>query len=243
MCDRMLAVRPALALSWGPVFHQTIAEHFATEYLSNLTAQQRRAFVLGSIWADGLDKETTHRTPHVVRKLRQINNVTQDVYWFFVGTFCHIAADTFAHAGKSSSFIVPHGIRHSFSELVIDSVMTHQCGAVAYPMPREILSEVAALNVRVSKWFYPLYRMIVLLSKAPLYRFLSLIECDSLPHRSYLQSNHNFQQHYEAMLQSMREAFANIWEKRFNDVRIREVSTRLLHGIHGQNIRKFTSHN
>jgi hypothetical protein len=48
--------------------------------LSNLTASQRDAFVQGSIWANGLDKRTTHHTSHVVEKLRQINDAACDLH-------------------------------------------------------------------------------------------------------------------------------------------------------------------
>jgi hypothetical protein len=231
----MLLILPFFSLSWGPILHQTIAETFAECHLTNLTTAHRTAFVLGAIWADGLDKQITHRTSSVIETLRQIGDVNRDVYWFFVGSLCHIAPDTFAHAGKSSSFIVPYGILHSFSELVIDSVMMHRYGAIVYQNPREILAEVRSLNVRVSKWFYPLYRLIVLLARIPLHGMVRFIERDELPHRSCAEANKNFDKHYEAMLQSMREAVTKIWEKGFSDVRMREISTRLVYDIQERN--------
>jgi hypothetical protein len=228
---RMFSFLPLLTFSWGPIFHQTIAEHFASEYFSNLTTEHRAAFVLGSVWADGLDKTTTHRMNLVIEKLRQINDVNCDVYWFFVGIFCHIPPDTFAHAGKSGSFIVPHGILHSFSELVVDSFMMHKENPKVLPMPSEILREIEKLNVPYSKTFYVIYRSIYLLSKTPLFRFLRFIERDDLPHSSYREATDNFRKHYVAMLRSMREAIARIWENGFNEVRMREISTRLVYDI------------
>ena len=43
--------------SWGPIFHQLVAQEFAHEYLSHLTAKQARAFIQGSVFVDGLSRK------------------------------------------------------------------------------------------------------------------------------------------------------------------------------------------
>jgi hypothetical protein len=214
--------------SWGPICHAVIADEFAQEYFPDLTPSQHLSFLRGAIYADGIDKQFSHSVSEIIRRLRQIPDHKSDFYWFVMGVFAHVPPDTFAHAGKSRSFIVPRGIRHHFSELVVDSVMMRKHPLPFYFLPRRITKELAKLKIQRTWGFRFLYPLFFLLSKLPLWRLVHRMEKDKCPKSTTEMAMCNFVEHYQGMLQSLREAFPRIREKGFCDVRVREISTRLV---------------
>jgi hypothetical protein len=216
------------SLSWGPIFHAVIADEFARESFPFLTDSQHSSFIRGSIYADDFDKSLTHNTAEIINHFQHIPNDQSDLYWFFMGLFAHVPPDTFAHAGKSRSFIVPAGIRHYASELVVDSLMMHRRPLPYFRLPVAISDSFARLNIRRSRAFRFAYPLFFMLSKLPLYRVLHWLEQDRCPKPDYETAICNFAQHYRAMLQSLHEAFPRMREDGFNDARVRELSTRLV---------------
>jgi hypothetical protein len=215
-------------VSWGPICHAVLADEFAQECFPSLSASQHTAFLCGAIYADGFDKSVTHYTSSIIEHLRQIPDEQSDLYWFFMGLLAHIPPDTFAHAGKSRSFIVSAGTRHHFSELVIDSVMMKRHPIPFYFLPSHISRELRRLNIRPVRIFKILYTLFFLLSKFPLWRIIHRLEKDQCPKATSEQGYCNFVEHYHAMLQSLRESFRRIREEGFTDERVREISTRLV---------------
>jgi hypothetical protein len=218
-------------LCWGPVFHQRIARDFSLEYFPLSTDRQRELFAIGSIYADGLDKMITHHIPLLREKICQIYNPDADVYWFMLGIYAHIPPDTFAHAGKSRSFITAAGWKHSLSELIVDSFIMHSTPLPRLTIPVDISRELDILEIR-SSWKFPLiYWIEHWISKLPLYFFLPRIEQDRCSTANLAISACNFRRHYSAMLQALREAMPLVLDTEFNDVRVKELATRLVFGV------------
>jgi hypothetical protein len=216
------------SLAWGPICHAVIADEFAQEYFPFLTPSQHDSYLRGAIYADGFDKRATHHTAAIVERLRAIPDNSSDLYWFFMGMFSHVPPDTFAHAGKSRSFIVPTGVRHHFSELVIDSLMMHRHPLPYFSLPAGIRKELARLNIQPLPVFKIQYPLFFILSKFPLWHIVHFLEKDKCPKGTAEIAVCNFVEHYHSMLQSLREAVPKLYNDGFNDVRVREISTRLV---------------
>jgi hypothetical protein len=218
--------------AWGPHVHQVIARSFAMEFFPNITDRQRRFLMLGSIYADGLDKTITHSMQHVTTILREIEDESSDLYWFFWGIFTHILPDTFAHAGKSRSFITAVGLRHHISELVMDSVVAHRAETSFMWLPASIKKDLIGMGIRFSGVFRIFYPVIWFVSKfLPIHHGLERIEHDKCPKLGYPVAVRNFERHLGAMLQSLREARLRLHDREFNDARVRELCTRLVFEI------------
>jgi hypothetical protein len=221
----------AAGRAWGPILHQVIAQQFSLAYFPYITDHQRRSYVLGSIYADGLDKSITHCTSCIVEKLREAGDPDSNIYWFLLGTFSHIPPDTFAHAGKPPSFITPFGLVHHFSELVVDSLMAHLHSTSFLRISAELRDAVTALNVSFSKVFTFLYPIVYVLAKFPFHWLLPRVERDRCPKRNLSLAVCNFMKHYDAMLQSMQEAMPRVYDRDFTDATVTEISTRLVYEI------------
>ena len=227
-CPILLWCLLCLGTCWGPLFHQSIARQFSYEQFPDLTEQQRNAFVLGSMYADGVDKRFSHTIPNVMERLSQVRDRDSEIYWFLLGIVAHLAPDTFAHAGKSRSFIVARGYRHYFSEAVVDSLARHIHNPAFIRLTDTLRNELVRMGLKPSWKFEAMYAASFVASKLPLYRMLPFIEQDPCPKANYEMALCTFMRHYDAMMQALREAFARVGDPEFNDVRLREISTRLV---------------
>jgi hypothetical protein len=120
---------------------------------------------------------------------------------------------------------------HYVSELVIDSVMMHRRPLPYFSLPSAIADELRRGNIRRSVFFRFAYPIIFVVAKLPLYRMVHWIEQDKCPKPNFEVSICNFVEHIKAMTQSLRETFPRLNELGFNDVRVREVSTRLVFNV------------
>jgi hypothetical protein len=227
----MLSLFVVLSDSWGPAFHQIIARDFSLEYFPDISDRQRDHFLMGSVYADGLDKSITHYLPLLRAKINRVYDSETDIYWFLLGVYSHIPPDTFAHAGKSRSFITAAGIKHSISELVVDSLIVHTNPVTRFTLPTAIREELLRLEIRSNWKFGILYFLVHWIAKLPFYHFLPKIEQDRCPKPNLAVCRCNFRKHYEAMMQALRESMPLVLDSEFNDVRMKELATRLLFDV------------
>ena len=213
---------------WGPLFHQAIARQFAQEQFPGITDRQLSAFVLGAIYADGIDKRFSHHISSVISKINQIHDTEGELYWFMKGLLAHIAPDTFAHAGKSRSFIVAAGIRHYFSELVVDSLAYHTYNVQYMSLTPGLREALVEMGLKPSWKFQVMHSVSYTLSKMPLHRLLPEIQHSPCPKTSYELSRCTFMRHVDSMLEAMREVMPRIHDPEFDQRRVQEIATRLL---------------
>lgn len=220
----------SLSSCWCPFLHQTISRQFSLLQYPYITIPQRQAFLLGSIYADGYDKSITHN----VKRLREILNQLDpesEIYWFFMGNFAHIAPDMFAHAGRSRSFIVSHGLKHHISEVIIDSLIVYKYNPPYLTISPSLRNSLDEMGIRPVKSFRFLYPLILLASKFPLYKLLPKIQNDRCPIVNLDSSICNFMNHYNAMHECLRRGFQNFFNQTFTDLRLKEISNELLFDI------------
>ena len=218
------------AFCWCPFLHQAISRQFSYENFPYITIPQRQAFITGSIYADGVDKSITHN----VQRIREIlNNLDpeSEIYWFFVGNYAHIASDVFAHAGRSRSFIVSHGIKHHISEVIVDSLIVKKYNPPYITISPTLRQSLDSMGIRFVKSFRFLYPLISFVTKLPIYKFLPKIQSDSCTRGGFDLSVCNFMNHYSAMLDCMRLSFDHIANETFTELRLKELSIRLLYNI------------
>lgn len=220
----------ATSYSWCPYLHQSITRQFSYEYYPYITDAQREAFITGSIYADGVDKSLTHNVVLLREKMSQLDRESE-LYWFFMGNFAHITSDVFAHAGKSMSFIVPHGLKHHLSELIIDSLIVSKYNPPYVTISSTLTKSLDDMGIKFVTSFRFLYPLIRILTKLPLFKLLPKIQSDQCPVRDLDLSICNFMNHYEMMLECMRLSFPRIDEPSFNDLRVKETSVSLIFDI------------
>ena len=117
----MFFILVSLSCSLFPAFHHTFAKYYLESKSLNITENQFESFLLGSIYADGIDKSVSHFIKPVINEMNFAKNKDSDLYWFFAGVLNHISIDTYAHFGSEKSYIVPAGLLHYISELTISS--------------------------------------------------------------------------------------------------------------------------
>jgi hypothetical protein len=99
---------PARGVWWRPICLTALADEFAQEHFPALTASQGASF-LRAIYTDGFDKAVTHSASSIIDRLGRTPNDQGNLCWFLMGLSAHVPPDTFAHAGKFRSFVVPQG--------------------------------------------------------------------------------------------------------------------------------------
>ena len=226
----MLPAFLAFGCCWGPVLHQVISYQFSNENYPDITEEQRKAFILGSIFADGIDKTMTHHINGIQDEIERIaaNNTDSNIYWFLSGIFAHIPPDTFAHAGKSKSFIVSTGFRHRLSELVIDSLMARLYQPDFIELPNSLSTQLRSLGITINSSFGLLRRLLFYFSKLPFYRLLSRIQQNSCPKPNFDVSLCNFNRYYEAMMGSLWMSVGMMLDRTFTDMGMKSLATALL---------------
>ena len=174
----LLAVLFGVTLSWGPIFHQVIAQEFATEYLPHLTESQKDSLVLGCVYMDGLPKQESHQIEWVLNILRTYENDTED-WWFVMGLALHLAVDVSGHMGNPLSFLPGGRIYHHLSELsVCSSILRYKNPPQIY---RNEVSDrfYAKIIGRSSFRFSVLCRLWRKLAGLPVHRYLDTVENDT----------------------------------------------------------------
>lgn len=219
------------AVAWFPNFHQYIANEFSHQYFPSMTEEQRHLFLVGSIYADGIDKRVTHHVTAMKDLFDRIADLDSDVYWFFMGVFSHIPPDTFAHAGKSASYIVAKGAKHHFSEFVVDSLINHLYQTPYLSLPKKLKTQINQLGIRFRKSFFIIYPVEHILAKLPFYRLLPWIEQNRCSTESYPTSLCNFHQHYLAMQETLKKSMDLIKDHEFDDLSTKNLATTLVFAI------------
>lgn len=217
-------------LCWCPFLHQSITRQFSYECYPYITDAQREAFIVGSIYADGVDKSLTHSVKFLREQTSQLDPESE-LYWFFMGNFAHISADVFAHAGKTMSYIVPHGIKHHLSEVIVDSLIVEKYNPPYVTMSSTLKKSLDEMGIRFVKSFRFLYPLIRMATKLPLYKFLPKIQSDQCPIRDLDLSICNFMNHYEMMLECMRRSFPEFPKESYSELRLKELSVSLIFEI------------
>lgn len=215
---------------WCPLLHQVIARQFSDEYFPDITETQRNAFVLGAIYADGVDKSITHNITRLRAMLNKYDSESE-IYWFFMGNVAHIAPDMFAHAGRMRSFIVSHGLKHHLSEVAVDSLIAKTFHPPYLTLTQSLTDELTSLGIKFVKSFSVMYPSVYLMSKFPLYKTIPAIQNNICPRNGLDVSILNFFRHYDAMLECLRMVFPRIMDETFNYLQLQETTTALVFDI------------
>lgn len=166
------------SFSWGPIFHQTCAEEFVNEFLSNLTDTQRHYFILGNIYIDSLPRNTYHNLNNLLNLLSK--SETDNIYWFNMGMLLHLTVDLFGHMGKPHSYLpLRSRPRHYFAEFVVCSSTLHDINVTKYYLTDEARKHLTSLNGRKWRIYEYLEKFIHKFGKLPWQHFLSTIEADT----------------------------------------------------------------
>ena len=164
------------SFSWTPAFHQGFALKYAEIYYPNITNNQLNSFLLGSIYADGIDKSISHYVRPVIRELNSITNRNSNLYWFFLGVMNHISIDTFAHSGKEKSFITDAGLWHHISELTICAWAQVNLHPSFRLITKELKNQIEGIGIRFRTSFKFLYPICYFLTKFP-FHYIMLPLC------------------------------------------------------------------
>ena len=220
------------SFSWTPAFHQGFALKYAETYFPNITNDQLNSFLLGAMYADGVDKSISHYVRPVISELNAISDTENNLYWFFLGVLNHISVDTFAHAGKEKSFITASGLWHHISELTICSWAQTNLRPSFRLITRELKQQIEAIGIRFRTSFKFLYPICYLLTKFPFhYIMLPLVQKDGCPKHSYRMSECNFLKHFNAMMKATKEIMDHALDTRFNEIDVKQITLAELQSI------------
>ena len=164
--------------SWGPIFHQVIAEEFVSQYLPNVTPEQKEYFVKGAIYVDGLPKEESHDITKLLRILRLYEQESSE-YWFILGFILHMTADMSGHIGTPLSFLPLKKPLHYLAELVSCSTVYHTRHPPFIP-DDPLISAIykGTFGVYSSRKFSAFYYAWRLLAKLPFNKLIGSVEND-----------------------------------------------------------------
>jgi hypothetical protein len=174
----MLSCLVSVVLAWGPVFHQVVAEEFAQEYLPHLSAEARRAFILGSIYIDGLPEKGKSHDIEWILRLCNAHNDTKEEWWFLIGCALHLTVDTAGHQGHRLSYLPLRRPFHYLAELVVCSMVRRDRNPVF--LEHDHISDAIFQQVagKSSANFDSLHRFWRFLSGLPFHKMLGWIESD-----------------------------------------------------------------
>ena len=220
----------AFSLSWGPLFHQGIAKDFLHEYYPNISKSEENGFLLGAIYADGISKDFSHHVKPIYAKLHfylqnNFGSSQSQEYWFYMGLFTHIIPDTFAHAGHRPSYIVPSGIKHVFSEILIDSLTRHYKNVELLIIPEHLKHSLEMQGIIFTKRFPYLYLIDWFISQFPLWKFLPNIKSDQCSKANFQVALCDFKRHYNAMLEALKENIDRAFDPSWTDQQVRIATT------------------
>lgn len=178
--------------SWGPIFHQIVASEFISEYLPNIKPEQRKYFILGSIYVDGLPKPKSHNIEEILRVLNTYEPHESNEWWFVLGFLLHMTADISGHIGYPLSFLPLRKPIHYIAELVSCSAIYHTRKPEFLPDDPLVSAVYETFGGGSSRRFALLYYVWRLLAKLPFYKFLGTIENDKCDKRLAMC---NFERH------------------------------------------------
>lgn len=215
----------SLSASWTPVFHQGFAKLYLDHAYPNITSSQKDSFLLGSMYADGVEKTVTHFVRPVIRELNSITNRNSNLYWFFLGVMNHISIDTFAHAGKDKSFIVASGWRHHLSELTICAWAQWNMEPEFKLITRELKNQIQGLGIGFRTIFRIIYPICYFVTKIPFhFILLPLIQKDGCSSCSYSEADCNFRRHVDAMMKATEIIMQHANDPGFNEIDVKTIT-------------------
>ncbi|EAY06788.1 hypothetical protein TVAG_103380 [Trichomonas vaginalis G3] len=197
------------SISWTPSFHQAFASYYAKSHYPNLTKSQYESFILGAMYADGVNKTISHKVIPMVKKINSVTNQSSDLYWFLLGIFNHIAIDTFAHAGLENSFIVPKGLKHHLSEIATCSWAQHHMKTRYFTIPSDLKDQVSEIGISFKSNFRYLYPICYFFAKfIPAHWLFPFIHKSPCNIKSYKEADCMFRRHLDAMVKAAEKIMA-----------------------------------
>lgn len=218
--------------SWTPSFHQAFAGYYADSHFPNLTSSQRESFLLGAMYADGVDKSISHFVRPIVRELNSIANRQSNLYWFLLGIFSHISIDTFAHSGLANSYIVPRGLKHHLSELVVCSWAHRNLSPRYITLSQELKNQISGIGIGFKKSFRYMYPLCYFFAKFfPAHWFLPYVHQGNCPVRTYRDADCTFRRHLDAMVKATENLMALCHDPSLNEIDVKEIVLAQLNSI------------
>jgi hypothetical protein len=217
--------------SWGPIFHEVIATRYADTYLFQLNFQQKNSFILGSIFADGINKTFSHQINEIIREIHLIQDRETNFYWFLMGLICHVTADIFAHCGELHSFIVPVGYFHYFSEFVICSFSRNIEHPKFKRLHQDIIHELQIKQISIIRKFHFIYFSMNYLSMLPFHLFLPMIERGNCHSNNFEMSKCNFMKHFDAILNAIKAVFDRFSCFDLTDLDVHDIANKFIFDI------------
>ena len=225
----MLSFFFAFSSSWGALFHQAIAKEYIHEHFPNISKSEENGFLLGAIYADGIMKDFSHHVKPIYEKfnfyLTHGGTSNTQEYWFYMGLFAHIIPDTFAHAGHRPSYIVPSGIKHMFSEILIDSLIRHYKSVEFLEIPEHLKRSLEMQGIQFTNHFPYLYKIDWFISHFPIWRLLQFIKSDQCSKENFQVALCDFQKHYQSMLSALQENIHRAFDPSWTDQQVRIATT------------------
>lgn len=213
--------------SWTPVFHQAFASRYCDLHYPNITEEQRESFLLGSMYADGIQKNVTHYVKPAIGNLNRISDKNSSLYWFFLGIYNHLAVDTFAHAGKNQSFVVAKGLKHHLSELAICSWARRNFKVQYLRMSPKLRSEILESGVKFRNMFKYEYPICYILSYLPMHRLIPFLEksnCQYSGSKTYQKSLTTFKHYLDMMMVGTEEIMSHFDDSLFTEKQIKRIT-------------------
>lgn len=164
--------------SWGPVFHQVIADEFASQYLPHLSHEQHESLVMGATYLDALPKPKFHELSYLIELANEIENMSSPEYYFHLGLILHITVDFCGHMGYPYSYLPIGRPFHYVGEMVVCSAIYHDRHPKKLPSNQfsdYMMKKLANRSSRKFATFCKLYRTLV---KMPFHILLSKVESD-----------------------------------------------------------------
>ena len=170
--------------SWGPIFHQYVAQEFAKEYLDYLTPTQMNSFISGSVYVDGLSRKQYHNLTNLIFLANEYKKNSTLEYWFTLGFILHMAADCSGHFGSDHSFLPMKVPKHYFAELVVCSAIFHNKKPPPI-MHNEVSDSVFQRTRKGSSLFFAIfYRIWRIIVRFPFHWFLGYIQNDRCKYKN-----------------------------------------------------------
>ena len=216
----------SLTKCWTPAFHQAFAAVYANKYFTNITEAQRNSFLLGAMYADGVDKRISHFVRPVIRELNSITNRKGNLYWFFLGILNHITIDTFAHSGLDKTIVQPTGFMHHLAELSICSWAHRNLNSKYMRMSSELVNQIAGIGIKFKPSFKYMYPMCYFSSKlTPLQHIMPYVfkKPQEFRRLSTKEAEFLFLTHFKAMLSASKELMDHAHDSSLNEIDVRDI--------------------
>lgn len=189
------------------------------------------------MYADGVDKSISHFVRPIVRELNSITNRQSNLYWFLLGIFTHISIDTFAHSGLENSFIVPRGLKHHLSELVVCSWAHRNLNTQYITLSQELKNQITGIGIGFKKSFRYMYPICYFFAKfLPAHWFLPYIHQSSCPVHNYKEADCTFRRHLDAMVKATETLISLSHDATLNEIDVKTIVLEQLNSIQCCNI-------